>query len=206
MIVLNTKETSEKILSIIENAKEWVVIASPYLKMRKRYMKALNKINVNATIIYGKCDLNYEVEEFLHECKSITIMYCEDLHAKIYMNEKECIITSMNLYDYSEKNNHEIGVYSKDIEMHKKTYKILGEIMQDSTLEKASKIALKESKKGYCIRTGVEIKFNPEKPFCYEAWLEWNKYKNPFYPENYCHKTGKKSKGKTSFANPTLFL
>lgn len=57
---------------------------------------------------------------------------------------------------------------------------------------------------GYCIRTGVEIIFNIEKPFSYEAYLEWNKFENPDYPEKYCHYSGERSKGETSFNKPIL--
>ncbi|MDO7135956.1 phospholipase D family protein [Algibacter lectus] len=64
-----------------------------------------------------------------------------------------------------------------------------------------------ESKKsdiGYCIRTGEEIPFNPERPFCYKAYKSWAKFENHDFPEKYCHKTGKASKGGTSMANPIL--
>ena len=57
---------------------------------------------------------------------------------------------------------------------------------------------------GYCIRTGIEIPFNPQKPFCKEAYEIWSQYENPDYPEKYCHKTGKLSNGKTSMNNPIL--
>lgn len=59
-------------------------------------------------------------------------------------------------------------------------------------------------KVGYCIRTGVEIPFNPQQPLSVEAWKEWNEYRNDNYPEKYCHKTGNQSYGKTSMANPIL--
>lgn len=57
---------------------------------------------------------------------------------------------------------------------------------------------------GYCIRTGREIPFNPDKPFSLSAYRMWDVYGNYDYPENYCHKTGKESYGKTSMANPIL--
>ncbi|MCB0707593.1 MAG: phospholipase D family protein [Saprospiraceae bacterium] len=57
---------------------------------------------------------------------------------------------------------------------------------------------------GYCIRTGIEIPFNPGKPFSPEAFKLWSKYKNPDYKEKYCHKTGKPSSGRTSFNKPVL--
>ena len=57
---------------------------------------------------------------------------------------------------------------------------------------------------GYCIRTGEEIPFNPEKPMCYDSWQVWINFGDSYYEENYCHKTGKKSYGKTSMAYPIL--
>ena len=46
---------------------------------------------------------------------------------------------------------------------------------------------------GFCIRTGVEIPFNREKPMCYEAYKAWSKYGNPDYPEKFCHFSGEPS-------------
>lgn len=57
---------------------------------------------------------------------------------------------------------------------------------------------------GYCIRTGEPIPFNPKRPLSEKAYKSWAQFKNPDYPENYCHKTGRKSNGKTSVNNPFL--
>jgi hypothetical protein len=57
---------------------------------------------------------------------------------------------------------------------------------------------------GYCIRTGVKIPFNPERPYSLAAFRSWNKYSNWSFPENYCHKTGESSNGKTSMSKPIL--
>jgi len=59
-----------------------------------------------------------------------------------------------------------------------------------------------EVKTGYCIRTGVEIPYDRERPMCYSAWQMWSKYKDYDYPENFCHGTGRKSNGKTSMSRP----
>ena len=45
--------------------------------------------------------------------KSLTYIrtsYCKNLHAKCYLNESLCIITSLNLYEFSQVNNNEMGV------------------------------------------------------------------------------------------------
>lgn len=58
---------------------------------------------------------------------------------------------------------------------------------------------------GYCIRTGVRIPFDPQRPFSLEAYHSWANFENWNYKENYCHKTGRDSNGRTSMANPILF-
>lgn len=57
---------------------------------------------------------------------------------------------------------------------------------------------------GYCIRTGVEIPFNPARPMCYEAYQTWSQFENYDYPERYCHRTGRESYGRTSMHRPML--
>lgn len=57
---------------------------------------------------------------------------------------------------------------------------------------------------GYCIRTGVEIPFNPKMPFSEDACKIWVKFKDEEYKENYCHYSGEPSNGETSFRRPIL--
>ena len=52
-------------------------------------------------------------------------MRIADLHAKCYLNEELCIITSLNLYEFSQINNNEMGVLirrSEDAELYKEAY------------------------------------------------------------------------------------
>jgi hypothetical protein len=57
---------------------------------------------------------------------------------------------------------------------------------------------------GYCIRTGVEIPFNVDKPLSFDAYKAWNKYGDKDYSEKYCHLTGELSNGETSVRHPIL--
>jgi hypothetical protein len=57
---------------------------------------------------------------------------------------------------------------------------------------------------GYCIRTGVEIPFDIEKPFSYTAFQSWSRFGNPDYEENFCHFSGEESFGETSMNRPIL--
>ena len=57
---------------------------------------------------------------------------------------------------------------------------------------------------GYCIRTGDKIAYNPNKPYSNKSYRSWASFRNENYPENFCHKTGKSSNGKTSMKKPIL--
>lgn len=54
---------------------------------------------------------------------------------------------------------------------------------------------------GYCIRTGEEIEFNPEKPLSNKAFKMWNKYGDKDYQEKFCHYSGEPSNGETLLQN-----
>tara|TARA_R110002049_G_scaffold194568_1_gene363470 strand:- start:2735 stop:3643 length:909 start_codon:yes stop_codon:yes gene_type:complete len=86
----------------------------------------------------------------------------------------------------------------------KKLEKDLKPVSQKKEQTKKENVGSKTPEIGYCIRTGEEITYNPERPFCYKAYKSWAKFENSDFPEKYCHKTGKPSEGKTSMANPIL--
>ena len=83
--------------------------------------------------------------------------------------------------------------------------------LNNGTEDVSFKVANEDSKgekenqtSGYCIRTGEEIPFDPERPYSYNAFRSWAYYQNYEFPEKYCHKTGKPSNGKTCMAHPIL--
>ena len=48
--------------------------------------------------------------KWLEGLTQIKTSFRRNLHAKCYLNENEALLTSMNLYEFSEKNNDEMGV------------------------------------------------------------------------------------------------
>lgn len=204
MRVLNTEETSDAILDLIKNANERCFLICPYFKIKERYKKAiLGNKNCQFFIIFGKTEMEPESEFFLYDAENVSIFYCHDLHAKIYISEKEAILSSMNLYKFSENHNFEISTYIKSNENEfERIEEIISNIHENSVIDKISQSF--SNKYGYCIRTGIKIEFNIERPLSYEAWENWNIFKNKNYPEKYCHLTGEKSFGKTCFAYPIL--
>lgn len=289
---------NDAIYDIIWNAEEMLVIVSPFIKLdeyfKELFLKHKHNHKLSIVIVFGKNEgapsksLRPEDFDFFKQFRNISIIYCPNLHAKYYANESSGILSSINLYDSSFKNNVEYGVlyeqgtfsaltnnvdlsawrYTKEITeknpavflrvpvyeksllgslLGQKSY-IASETLLDQTelllknwskweretkhfakdfpdsiigndksikrperAEQKEKVSTSkweyvETKEniGYCIRTGVEIPFNLDKPMCDKAFTSWYKFKNPDYEETYCHRTGKRSYGKTSMRNPIL--
>ncbi len=66
------------------------------------------------------------------------------------------------------------------------------------------KSEMKDTKMGYCICTAEEIPFNPKMPMSEKAYKSWKRFGDEEYSEKYCHFSGEKSDGETSFSRPIL--
>ena len=76
-------------------------------------------------LVYGKNDLQPTEMNWLKDLSFIRTSFCKNLHAKCYPNEESAIITSLNLYEFSQVNNNEMGVLirrSEDTELYRDTY------------------------------------------------------------------------------------
>ena len=83
------------------------------------FKQHLHNSKLHILIGFGKNEHNKErsfkreeIEYFL-TFPNITIVYIPELHGKYYANEKQSVITSMNLMDYSLVNNVEFGVLAE---------------------------------------------------------------------------------------------
>lgn len=275
---------------LFEGAEEQIILISPYIKLHDRYASTLRtKIDnpkLEIIIVFGKNedDISRSMKQvdfnFFKEFPNIQIRYEKRLHAKYYASESAAIMTSMNLYSFSQDNNIEAGVmtkvsllgniasnfmtnvtgedsfdnqawtyfkrvidqsdllYSKVPQFDKGTLgtglnkKYLSSKIEVDTLsdfftdkpkyEKSnSRNSSYESKKvelcsppdnvlssnfktGFCIRRGISIPFNVEKPMSDDAFKKWKEFGNPDYPERFCHFTGEPSNGETSVSRPIL--
>lgn len=110
---LNTSATNYFLEELIKGASERLVLISPYLKLNDRIKELLedkNRLKMDVRIVYGKNELQPEEINWLRELNFIRTSFCKNLHAKCYLNEKTCIIGSLNLYEFSQVNNNEMGV------------------------------------------------------------------------------------------------
>ena len=231
---LNTPGVTFHLEELIKGTKDRLVLISPYLQFSDRIKEHLTNLNIqkrDIRIIYRENKLQTDENNWLEKQIGVRTSICKNLHAKCYLNENEAIITSMNLYEYSQVNNNEMGIHftkADDPELYEKTLEEAQRLLTISeeirvTVQKIAPPNVEKSEKpekkkaepkqesrrfeestGYCIRTGVKIPFDIEKPLSREAYKKWNEYGDPDYPEKYCHLSGEPSNGKTSVSKPIL--
>jgi hypothetical protein len=113
-------ELSEAVDTIIWKAKEELLIVSPYIKLDAHFKELFEKQRFNhklhILLMFGKNEgrvdksFNKTDIDYFKQFPNISIIYVPTLHAKYYANEKMGVVTSINLYDFSFKNNIEFGV------------------------------------------------------------------------------------------------
>ena len=210
---LTTNGTSYNIENIIIDAKGRLILISPYLQLSKTFyerLKDASNRNVRVTIVYGKDELKPNEKNSLAELKNVELKFFQNLHAKCYLNETKMVITSMNMYEFSEKTNREMGVLidsKQDKELFDKAVAEVKSILESSEsvpLQKTDRIVYMEAEskqtdnkpkyqnkpRGYCIRCEDRIDLNPVRPYCNNCFSIWIQYENPDYVENVCHMCG----------------
>ena len=125
---LNTSATNYFLEELIKGAKDRLVLISPFLKLNDRMKELLedkNRLKIDVRIVYGKSELQPQEIEWLKAQSYIRTSFCKNLHAKCYLNESDAIVTSLNLYEFSQINNNEMGILIRredDAELYKDTY------------------------------------------------------------------------------------
>lgn len=125
---LNTSATNYFLEELIKEARDRLILISPFLKLNDRMKELLadkNRLKIDVRIVYGKSELQPQEIEWLRGLTYIRTSFCKNLHAKCYLNEELCIVTSLNLYEFSQVNNNEMGVLirrSEDGTLYKDAY------------------------------------------------------------------------------------
>ena len=95
---LDTDGVSYYLKQTINNVQERLILISPYLKFNELIKDSLqdkDRLKIDVRIIYGKSELQPSELNWLRSISSIRTLFCKELHAKCYLNEKEAIITSI---------------------------------------------------------------------------------------------------------------
>lgn len=123
MKLIRPSEISAKILTLLEESDERVILVSPYMKISKwyRFIHKLNDLKTRRILaeIYVRDDPDNHAT--YRDLDQLALQYIKipHLHTKLYMNEKNGIVTSMNLLLSSEINSLEIGYSTEDPQEYK---------------------------------------------------------------------------------------
>ncbi|MGD1819153.1 MAG: hypothetical protein ACPKOI_04650 [Pleomorphochaeta sp.] len=227
------KDIQSKIGSIIQDAKTYIIIVSPYINLDSTYTALLEMSiskKIPVTFFYRKDNINDKNENFkdierFEKLSEVTFHACPGLHAKIYMNEVDFLITSRNLYMKKGEESLDVGLFSNINENRDIYFKIKEDLKlfahtslkinhtqkkESNTKSSVFDFGLKKTKSkkqrdnSFCIRCGAHIPFNPDMPYCSSCFSSWNRYGDLLYTENHCHKCGSSDED-ISMAKPLCF-
>jgi phosphatidylserine/phosphatidylglycerophosphate/cardiolipin synthase-like enzyme len=212
---LTTRGTTSQLEDIINTAQKELVLISPFIRIPETLFQCVqdtDRRNVSIKIVYGKSELQQEVMSQLKQLHNLSLYFNKDLHAKCFCNESSMIITSMNLYDYSELHNREMGILitaSDDKNLYDEAVKEVERIVNFSEQIDLRKYGSKHSSatytqsishkptaailKGFCIRCKKSIPYDFGAPYCPACYKVWKKWKNPNHEEKHCHLCGKQT-------------
>lgn len=213
---LTTTAVSYQIDQILITAEREVVLISPFLKLSRTLVQRLQdceRRDVALRIVYGKSDLKDDQRGVLSALKNLELSFLENLHAKCYYNERRLVISSMNMYEFSEVHNREMGILltsDADPKTFAEARREAESILQAAAVELggnggsrliATVIGKQRAEStGRCIRCGAPRNIDPARPLCHGCYSVWSQYGDPYYMEVYCHMCGKKAE--TSVAKP----
>ena len=215
---LTAKGTIAKIEEIISTSKERLVLVSPFFQLSKTFFERLqdaDRRRVKIMLFYGKKELEPDERDKVAQLKNLSLFFCENLHAKCYFNEDTMVITSMNMYEFSEKN-REMGVLitkQEDPGIYNDAEREINSILgastrvEDESLQgfqqagrapasdrtPASAVFPGDRLDAHCIRCGRNLPFDTLHALCADCYDVWAEYGDADYPEHYCHLCGKPS-------------
>jgi PLD-like domain len=213
---LTTHGTAFQIENVIAGARATLTLVSPFLKLSKTLTERLQdaaRRGVTITIVFGKEELEREQEDILSGLAGARLYFLPNLHAKCYFNEDRMVITSMNMYEFSEKHNREMGILLEAGEAAYKT--ALREVDSIIAASEARSVgptdpASRKTRRStenfparassrvhrdaaaVCIRCQASVPRDPWRPLCIVCYGVWSTYKNADYPEQWCHFCGRR--------------
>lgn len=217
---------STAVEDLVNGAKVLLVIVTPYFDPWDRVgrgIKAAKTRNVRVSMLLrggkGRGEREAASREYLD--LGIGVKFLNRLHAKVYINESELIVTSLNLLKTSALDSFEVGVRFRRVGDEAQYNEVVAQVAQlIARADQDVKVAAMEqarapgsvtrailglvdgtaapsakgagrSKRGHCVRCSADIALNPERPFCADCYKAWSKYSNADYAESHCHGCGK---------------
>lgn len=163
---LNTQGAYAEIENIVNRAENALVIISPYIQINRTLLQKIFHASehraINVSLICRKDDIKPEEMDALNKITRLELFDLPNLHANCIYNEKTMVITSLNLFDYTQINNRDMGaLISADKDpaafmsaVHETEY-----MMQLATLVKANMILARTRREPVLVPSGAAVGF-----------------------------------------------
>lgn len=211
---LTTRGTANQLEQLIQEAENQLTLITPYIQIPPGLLprlRAADARGVKTRLLIRTENLKLDEREKLSELRNLSLYSLGNLHAKCYANERAVLVSSMNLYAYSEQNNFETSVLlteedggairkaraELEVFFGEATYHppqrglraFIGRAIGKS--EPPVKAPARVSAKGFCIRCAGGIRYSPKAPLCEKCYASWAAWGNENYVEQNCHRCGK---------------
>ena len=216
---LTTTDISSELEKIIKGANDRLILMSPYLKVNQRLKDLLedkNRFKIDIRVVYGKNELQPEENNWLESLTSVRTSFRQNLHAKCYLNEDKVLVSSMNLYEFSQQNNDEMGllvlreeepalyeeIYDEAMRIVRMSDELRVTVARIEPIEegvgpsrpRGTRTKGQAPDTGFCLRCRESIPANAARPYCGRCYRSWSRFENNDYEEDHCHVCGKKHK------------
>ncbi len=175
-------EGSQVLISQIDATKEKCILVSPFVQLWGHVRSALERakgrgVSIAAFIRRPESDKDREKGKEIakgFEELGIDLFTVPNLHAKIYAFDDSAIVSSMNLYDFSQSNSIELSILieKEDIVQEIKTY-ITEHIQMKAEPYLLRQQQKSEMKEGFCKYCGKRMAYPPSgNPVCRECYTK----------------------------------
>ena len=191
---LDTQAISNELMKLIKEAKDKIILVSPYLKVNSQIQERLRTKSKQATlseivIVYGKSELKQSELDWISSIDDLKVYEKSNLHAKCYISEEKAIICSMNLYDYSQQHNIEMGILiskQHDLEAYSDLIEEINNIkvnglrkrFDEKSKDEIVFKATSENEQNSLASKNAEIELSPMQRLKFEILKEWRLQKS----------------------------
>lgn len=143
MELIQPAEISGKIMTLLDQSKTTFTIVSPYNKIsswKKLTLRIAKAIERGVEI---KWYIRKNVENNIEQIQRLGIqpIEIENLHCKLYLNEHQAIVTSMNLHEFSDTSSLDIGYLINEKEKYDELIAFIANYIQSNSDKKLVQIS-----------------------------------------------------------------
>lgn len=130
----------------------------------------------------------------------IDVYEVPNLHAKIYLNERNVLVSSMDVDWQSTLNSLDFAVMIHDENDAMRLRRYAARLTKKAGPISPMPVPLRSTQQAFCIRDGKSMRFNASRPLCDSCYPKWAKSRNKNHQEGFCHSCGRLSD--TTYAKP----